>query len=236
MRTVSYAAEGQVDNAVLLHLMEYVGIRPGKPILFGGDQQWKGQRPTVIVAGVPRTLEHSSGQGLVLEAVALFNDAARYKRWFAITDLDNKFACAGLARQRWLPSPAPYMCFRIAVQEIEAWLIADKQRFAEFLQVDPGIIPNNPEDIRDPKEQSLIMMPKEMILTLAQSSLDPQIYPRLKAVSSYNNEMGKFAKKYWRPAIAAQNSPSLKKCIERLQQLSKGLKVNPPVKKKHKRS
>jgi hypothetical protein len=220
---VSHVAEGILDRAVLLRLLKYSGMIEGKKVLFGGDQQWKDKPIVVKINGKLTQLEHRSGQGLVLEAVALFNAEAHRKRWVALIDLDNKFPCAGLARRHWLPSLAPYMCFRIAVQEVEGWLLADRERLATFLAVPLGSIPNNPETMTGP-------LPKEILLTLAQRGSRAGIVKgsgtTLQEGALYNSGLAEFVRKYWRPIIAAQNSPSLKRCIERLQQLSSGQPVN----------
>lgn len=43
------------------------------------------------------------------------------------------------------------MCFRIAVREVEAWLLADAEQAAGFLAVPLARIPAEPETLPDPK-------------------------------------------------------------------------------------
>lgn len=47
-----------------------------------------------------------------------------------LVDLDQEFDCAPLLGKDWLPTPAQYMQFRVVVPQIEAWLLADRERFA----------------------------------------------------------------------------------------------------------
>jgi hypothetical protein len=43
------------------------------------------------------------------------------------------------------------MCFRVAVRETEAWLLADRERLARFLGISTSRIPLDPEAMDDPK-------------------------------------------------------------------------------------
>ncbi|HEY7320113.1 MAG TPA: hypothetical protein VIE89_21300, partial [Candidatus Binatia bacterium] len=52
----------------------------------------------------------------------------------------------------WVPERAQNMCFRVAVREVEAWLLADRERISRFLSVPLSRIPTNPEGERDAKE------------------------------------------------------------------------------------
>ena len=212
-----------MDNTVLNQLLSYTKLLVGQNHLYGGDPRSGSKSLSLIVQGKPFPLKQRAGQPLVLEVVELANKDARRKRWVAVTDLDNKFPCAGLARAQWLPSPAPYMCFRIAVQEIEAWLLADREQAAKFFKVPLTSIPSNPDMLTSP-------LPKEVVLQLAQqgglAGMTRGAGDTLDEGNLYTNRMSEFARLWWRPAIAAQNSPSLKKCIERLQQLSNGKTVN----------
>lgn len=55
----------------------------------------------------------------------------------------------GLSCFRQLPSQ---MIFRIAVREVESWIIADKEGIAEFLNVAVANFTDLPDNISDPKQ------------------------------------------------------------------------------------
>jgi hypothetical protein len=42
-------------------------------------------------------------------------------------DLDSDTGCAPPLCEQWIPGPAPFLCFRVAVREVEAWLMADAE-------------------------------------------------------------------------------------------------------------
>ena len=96
--TIGAAVEGAPDEAVAL--IDHSGGRIGK--VYG-----------------------KSGKPHLQKKIAGYNDAARYGPWFVLVDLDNDADCAPPLRDAWLPAPG--LCFRIAVHEVEAWLMADPE-------------------------------------------------------------------------------------------------------------
>ena len=70
-----------------------------------------------------------------------------------LVDLDHDAECAPPFCAEWVPSPAPYLCFRVAVREVEAWLMADADSLASFLSVVRNKIPAEPEQLDDPKTE-----------------------------------------------------------------------------------
>ena len=95
---ISGAVEGTVDEAVVRRLILHIGAEPGA--MYGKN-------------GKPHLRKHLKG----------YNEAARHTPWMVLVDLDHDADCAPPFRTEWLPSVAPYMCFRIAVREVEAWLL-----------------------------------------------------------------------------------------------------------------
>ena len=90
------------------------------------------------------------GKSELLKRLPGYNMAAVHGPWVVLVDLDRE-SCVVDARRRWLPDPTELMCFRIAVTEAEAWLLADAEAISEFLGVSPTLIPNEPEKLDDPK-------------------------------------------------------------------------------------
>ena len=50
-----------------------------------------------------------------------------------------------------MPDPSALMCFRIAVRELEAWLLADWDTLAEYLMVSRDLFTVRPKDLENPK-------------------------------------------------------------------------------------
>src|SRR5262245_66600073 len=98
---VAGAVEGLVDEAVFRRLVRFVGARPGA--VYG-----------------------KNGKSDLLRRLSGFNEAARYAPWFVLVDLDRDADCAPPFRTSQLSKPSAAMCFRVAVRETEAWLLADR--------------------------------------------------------------------------------------------------------------
>src|SRR5712692_11428194 len=123
---VSGAVEGPSDEAVLKRLVDHVG-------------------------GHIHRVQVQSGKANLRRALPGYNAAAHWSCWLVLVDLDQDFACASALIVDWFPSPAPYMRFRVVVRELEAWLLADAERFARFFSVKHSAIPKTPESLLDPK-------------------------------------------------------------------------------------
>ena len=125
---VSLAVEGLLDRAVARRLVREVGASSGREYGLNGKAQ-------------------------IRQSLHGYNEAARHSPWFVLVDLDNDADCVPPFRVSWLPDPAPKMCFRVAVREVETWLMADRERLAGFLGVALSRNPDRPEELANPKRQ-----------------------------------------------------------------------------------
>ena len=91
------------------------------------------------------------GKGWLDKNLNGYNRAAHRVRWVVLRDFDLDAACVPELLERLLPNPGPQMRFRIAVHEVEAWLLADRERAAKFLAVPLSKIPVDPETLAHPK-------------------------------------------------------------------------------------
>ena len=74
------------------------------------------------------------GNGKIKRHIDGYNKASKFGYYFVITDLDNNDCAPSLIRE-WLPlKPNNQLFFRVAVREIESWLLADRENFANFFQ------------------------------------------------------------------------------------------------------
>ena len=189
--------EGRLDEVVLRVVVRHVGGRVGS--VYG-----------------------RKGKQYIQSRLDGYNTAAQYAPWVVLVDMDTDTGCAPSLAETWLPEPAHLMCFRVAVHEIEAWLLADRDRLADFLRVSRRGIPANPEDVEDPKD---------LMVGLARRSLDHRIRHEMvpghgsgRAVGpAYNARLIEFVtdrNRGWRPAVAAQSSESLDRCLRCLRQLT----------------
>lgn len=153
------------------------------------------------------------GFGYLKKAINGFNKAAVHCPFFVLADLDQS-DCAPLLIDEWLQScKHDNLIFRIAVREVEAWLLADRQNFSRYISISRDLIPYNIEEN---------MNPKELLINLVNRSprreLKADIVPALNSTAqqgpNYNEPLIKFVNEYWDISTAVNNSPSLQKAVD----------------------
>lgn len=89
------------------------------------------------------------GNTYIREKLVGFNYAASQGLpHIAVTDLDNN-PCASNLLKLWVNFDIhSNLLFRIAVREVEAWIMADREAFARFMGVAINRIPKNTEEIQ----------------------------------------------------------------------------------------
>ncbi|MCR4439583.1 MAG: hypothetical protein QHJ34_13660 [bacterium] len=123
---IDAAVEGIVDEAVVRRLVDCAGGTLGH--VYG-----------------------KNGKRYLRDSIKGFNIAARRTPWIVLVDLDRDFPCAPLLCKEWLPNRARFLCFRVAVRAVEAWLLADAEKLASFLGIERKKVPVCPETEEDPK-------------------------------------------------------------------------------------
>jgi hypothetical protein len=195
---VTGAVEGLVDEAVFRRLVTYAGAVPGP-------------------------VNGKKGKAHLLSSLKGYNAAAQFSPWFVLMDLDNDDDCAPPFRSRSLPKTARQMCFRIAVREVEAWLLADATRISTFLGVNASRLPSNPDSERDPKRLVVSLASHSRIRDI-KNDLVPRPEARRVEGPAYTARLVGFVldtRRGWRPAVAAKNSDSLARCIRCLKAIVK---------------
>ena len=147
-----------------------------------------------------------------------YNNAANFSPWLVLVDLDQDFDCAPLLRENWLSRPGEYMCFRIAVREVEAWLLADREQIASFLSVAREKIPKEPEQLPNPKE-AMVNLARQSRRRDIREDMVPRPGSGRAIGPAYSSRMIEFANNYWRPEVARRHSDSLDKAISCLEEL-----------------
>ena len=163
------------------------------------------------------------GKVPLLKKLPNYNLAARHSPWVVFVDLDDDGPCPGKKRDDWLPDASPLMCFRIAVRELEAWLLADQEQIAEFLGVSASRIPSQPENLDDPK-QSLISLARRSRKRAIREGLVPRDGSGASVGPTYASDIREFGRTQWRPLVAAKSAPNLERCITRVRELAAVMK------------
>jgi len=198
---ISGAVEGLLDEAVLKRMISHVGGLPG--VVYG-----------------------KAGKASLLKRLAGYNQAAVHSPWMVLVDLDQDAECAPPFRYALLPHPAVGMCFRVAVREIEAWLLADRERLARFLALPASSIPSDPETVASPKDAMA-----QLALRSRRRDIREDMAPRRgsgrRVGPAYTSRLIEFVtdqSRGWQPESASNHAPSLARglgCLRRLVALTR---------------
>lgn len=135
---------------------------------------------------------------------------------FLLTDLDSPAVCPPGLISDWLPDqPAANLLFRVAVIEVESWVLADRERVAEFLGVPEHRIPAQTDTIGDPK-QFLVNLARKSRSAALRSDLVPATGSTAAVGPMYNARLTAFVAAYWSAIRASQASGSLSRTVDRL--------------------
>jgi hypothetical protein len=155
------------------------------------------------------------GFGYLKSKVPSFVEMSRQYPVLMVTDLDAE-ECAVALRAKWfkgLQTPET-LIFRVAVREVESWLLADSIEFADYLGVNEAILPKDPDALADPKA-TLINVARK-----AKRSLRLDIVPERGALAvqgvGYNRALTQFVRERWDCRRAADRSDSLTRACKRV--------------------
>lgn len=197
MRGLAIATEDELSEAVALRLVEEV------------DPHWT----------VTHTLR-KNGFGYLRAKMPSWCELARQQPVFLLTDLD-RVACPAELLQQWrgaLNVPSDLL-IRVAVREVEAWLLADHEA-ARSLLGGHARLPAEPDDLPDPKGHLLRLAAK-----YATRDVRADLVKATGAIAGqgigYNARLTHWVRASWAPPRAAGRSPSLHMARVRLAELAR---------------
>jgi hypothetical protein len=193
---ISAAVEGIVDEAVARKLITEAGGRPGT--IYGKN-------------GKPFLRRHING----------YNSAAHHFPWMVLVDLDHDGECAPPLCEEWVHDPAPYLCFRVAVREVEAWLIADAESLAAFLSVRLTRIPTDPERLQEPKME-MVNFARQSRRREIREDMVPREGSGRSVGPAYASRLIEYVETQWRPQVATRRADSLRRAIICLNRIIEG--------------
>lgn len=160
----------------------------------------------------------SAGYSYIKQKIQGFNNAAKVTPYLVLTDLDQN-ECAPALIKEWLPHRQhPNLLFRVAVREVESWVMADRSSFAKFLGIEPKLIPQDIDQQQEPK-------PKKFLLELTRRSRKKDIKHAIlpgkgstaRVGPNYNDTLVSFLRNHWRIQEAIKYSDSLKRMFRALE-------------------
>ena len=191
---ISAAVEGLVDEAVVRKVIAHAGGEAG---------------PVYGKNGKPALRRQIQG----------YNNAARHSPWLVLVDLNTDADCAPPMRESWLTDPAPLLCFRVAVRQVEAWLMADRESLASYLGVAQATIPQDPETLPNAKA-TMVNLARRSRRRVIREDMVPREQSRRPVGPAYASRLIEYVQTKWRPEPAAARSESLRRAIDCLRRLT----------------
>jgi len=155
------------------------------------------------------------GNGQIKSGIEKFRTSSYALPHVVLTDLDS-YPCPPALLDNWgainLP---PQFLFRIAVHEVEAWLLADREGIAEFLHVAVNKVPHAPEAEIDPKRTLINLARRSRKKRLAQE-LVPAPGSAAQIGPLYNARLCEFVNDRWNVEQAKLLADSLSRTLNRL--------------------
>lgn len=152
------------------------------------------------------------GFGYLKSSLPKFCEVARRVPVVVLTDLDTAPCPIALLRD-WMPAAGlpDGLSLRVAVREVESWLLADSTNLARMLHVAPSLLPGRPDEESDPKAVLLRVAsraPKSLRQELVRIEQRRDGRKILQGIG-YNQRLAEFVATQWNPEAAAARSPSL---------------------------
>lgn len=174
-----------------------------------------------VAAKIPKDRRKHAGFGYLKTRLPDFILSCRGGvNFLLLTDLDTR-PCPSDLLGDWLGAAKKpdSLLLRVAVREVEAWVLADRPQFANWLGVAENIVPVTPEECLDPKGDLLKLAAKSKYRDLREGLL-----PKKDAASrvglEYNDLLCEFVAEKWRIEEASQLAPSLERAIRRLREFN----------------
>lgn len=171
--------------------------------------------------------------GQIKSKIAELNKLALVKPVVLLTDLDTE-DCAPMLKGKLLNGMAqsPQFLLNIAIDEAEAWLMADREGFAKYFSIPMDSMPHATMQkmggMKKVQEMSFACkssfdLTHRLALLSTSSNVREQIAVRGTACKGkeYNTAILPFIKESWDIDAAIQNSDSLHRMIKRLQLLER---------------
>lgn len=198
MSTLFVAVEDELSLSVVQRIVSYLAIK-SELIELGAKQ---------------------GGYGLIKKRIGRYFELAKRFPVVVLTDLDN-YQCPVALRSDWKLQSSWHenLAFCIAVREVEAWLLADRDSFSRYFALKARVLPRVPsDDILDPKG-AIIDAIRHSGKAEHRLAILPAEGSRSKVGMGYNRVLSRYVISDWQPEVAAESSSSLARMIERTRSL-----------------
>ena len=159
------------------------------------------------------------GFGYLKKQSPAFNNMAKACPVLLLTDLDQR-PCAPELLDEWLKHPKhPDFLLRVAVREVEAWLLACDGELRRFLGIRRALHFSAPEILPDAKAELLKLAADSTRRELREAIVRRDRSGKLRQGPAYNSTLAAFVGQKWQSAAASAKCPSLRRMINALSAL-----------------
>lgn len=157
-----------------------------------------------------------SGKGYLRTKARDLNRTAGSVKVLLLIDQDSPGQCPQDIIDSWLGSGLqPNMLFRIAVTEVESWVLADRSGCASLIGIPTHRIPHNTDTIANAKE-FVVQLARRSSRREVRADLLPLPGSTATVGPNYNPLLTNFVATEWDTMTAADHSDSLRRAILRL--------------------
>ena len=169
----------------------------------------------------PYPIGPDRGKSAVLKKLPDYNKSAVGRIFFVVVDLDNERCVVDFIKKCVHRTPLNKgLLFRIAVREIESWLLADRIGFSHHFKIPKQKLPENPDSLEDPKQFLVNTIQRYCKSKNHKENIVPQKTTGAVVGPAYNLSLIQFIESDWNVERAGQNSSSLKRAVKALKSLS----------------
>lgn len=156
------------------------------------------------------------GIGYLRKMIRPFNNAAKGTPFLVLVDLDQG-ECAPALLAEWLTDNRHRnLLFRVAVREVESWVLADTAGLATYLGISRRLVPVHTDEIPDPKQFLINLARSSPRRDLKRDIVPPRASTRTIG-PNYNGRLIRFISSSWDCSVARNQSPSLDRLVRTLE-------------------
>ncbi len=170
----------------------------------------------------PYPVGRKSGQSHILKKLSSYRKSAQKLPFLILVDLDRKECAALFKRELFGDKPLEKnLLFRVAVREIESWILADKSGFCSYFGVPKDKLSDNPDDLEDAKQFLINAVQKYCKDKVYKADIAPSKQSGAVVGPAYNSSLLQFIDSSWSLDKAQAISPSLKRCVRALRNFAR---------------
>lgn len=159
------------------------------------------------------------GKNYLKSRIQAFNRASRHLPFIVLADLDAT-ECAPKEIDSWLSGKplSPNLLLRIAVREVESWILADRQAFGDFFRLSRAAVPREPDSLENAKRHLVNLVRSKSRKRAAREDIVPAPSSTAEVGRDYAGCLIRFIRDHWNINAAMANSPSLARAVRAIEQ------------------